>query len=348
MTSNFSCPLSREEAEVITLAHGSGGKESSRLMEKVFLPSFSNPHLDLQHDGAFLTLPSQRIVFTTDSYVVQPCFFPGGDIGKLAITGTVNDLAMCGARPLYISCGFILEEGFLQSDLKRVVQSMEQEARLQGVQIVTGDTKVIERRGAANLFLNTSGIGVSMVEYPIDPFHIRVDDAILLSGDIGRHGMAVMAQREGLSFTSPLVSDCASLFPLVHALVEEGIEIHCLRDATRGGLATVLIELAESAKMNFLIDEKTVPISPPVHSACEMLGLDPFFVANEGCCVACVPPHQAECALRIMRRFPEGKEASLIGRVVDASPMPHVALKTVLGSSRSLRKLMGDQLPRIC
>lgn len=225
---------------------------------------------------------------------------------------------------------------------------MEREARLQGVQIVAGDTKVIEKRGESNLFINTSGIGISMVDYPINPFHIQTNDAILLSGDIGRHGMAVMAEREGLSFSSPLISDCASLFPLVQALVEGGVELHCLRDATRGGLATVLIELAESAKKDCLIKEDDIPISLPVRSACEILGLDPLFVANEGCCVAYVPPHQAECALHIMRRFPEGREAARIGSVTGVSSSPHVALKNGLGSSRSLHKLVGDQLPRIC
>jgi len=344
----FSCPVPFGEKEVITLAHGSGGTETSRLIEQIFLPAFTNEYLDMMHDGALLNLPSNHIVITTDSYVVQPIFFPGGDIGKLAITGTVNDLAMCGAKPYCLSCGFIIEEGFLQSDLKRIVASMQKEARAQSTQIVAGDTKVIERQTGTNLFLNTSGIGIKMVDYPINPRQIQPGDAILVSGDIGRHGMAVMAAREGLSFSSPLISDCASLVDIVQALVQESIPLHCLRDATRGGLATVLLELAEAAKMELAVSEESIPICQSVQSACEMLGFDPLYVANEGCFVAFVPVHHAEHALQIIRKFPEGAHASMIGHVIAQSAAPGVKMKNSFGSSRYLYKLVGNQLPRIC
>ena len=216
---NVSCPIPIQDTEVVTLAHGSGGKHTSQLIQEIFLPAFSNDHLDMLHDGALLNIPSNQIVFTTDSYVVQPIFFPGGDIGKLAVTGTLNDLAMCGAKPLYLSCSFIIEEGFLQSDLKRIVESMRIEANANSVQIVTGDTKVIERQNGTNIFINTSGIGVSMADDPIHPYQIQTGDAIIISGDIGRHGMAIMAHREGLQFSSPLISDCASLFPARQSII---------------------------------------------------------------------------------------------------------------------------------
>lgn len=347
MTHTFSCPVTIDDREVITLAHGSGGKDTGKLIEQMFLPSFDNAHLNMLHDGTLLNIPSHKIVFTTDSYVIQPIFFPGGDIGKLAVTGTVNDLAMCGAKPLYLSCGFIIEEGFLQADLKRIVESMAQEARAQSVQIVTGDTKVIERHGGNNIFINTSGIGVSMVENPINPLQIQSGDAILVSGDIGRHGMAVMAQREGFSFTSQLMSDCASLVPIVHAMIQEGIEIHCLRDATRGGVATSLIELSEKSEREFVLEEDRIPISQGVMSACELLGFDPLYVANEGRFVAFVPHSQAGAALKIMERFPEGQHAMNIGQVT-TSKFSGVKMRNSFGIERPMYKLSGLQLPRIC
>jgi hydrogenase expression/formation protein HypE len=341
---NFSCPLPLQETEVITLAHGGGGKYTSRLIQEVFLPAFNNEALNLLHDGAFLHLPQNQIVFTTDSFVVQPLFFPGGDIGKLAVTGTVNDLAMCGAKPLYLSCGFIIEEGFLQSDLKRIVESMKKEAEANGVQIVAGDTKVIERQTGSNLFINTSGIGVQMAN--INPRQIAVGDTILLSGDIGRHGMAVMAMREGFQFSTPLISDCASLVPLVKALLEANIPVHALRDLTRGGLATALVEMAEVAEKDFLIEEEAIPVSDPVNSACEILGIDPLYVANEGRLIAFVPKERALEAEKIMQRFE--KEATKIGEVAEASANPAPLLQNAFGAERCLYRLIGDQLPRIC
>lgn len=345
---NISCPTMIDDKQVITLAHGSGGKQTSQLIEKIFLPAFSNDKLDMLHDGAVLNMPSNQIVFTTDSYVVQPVFFPGGDIGKLAVIGTLNDLAMCGAKPYYLSCGFIIEEGFLQSDLKRIVESMRIEAEANSVQIVTGDTKVIERQTGTNIFINTSGIGISMVKEPIHPHRIQKKDSIVLSGDIGRHGMAIMAKREGLEFSSPLISDCASLFPMVEALIREGIEVHCLRDLTRGGLATALVELAETSKMDFFCTEEAVNVSEAVDSACEILGFDPLYVANEGRFIAFVPKHQEDDALRILKGFHEGKKASIIGEVVDRSVLPRAILKNSFGTQRYLYRLIGDQLPRIC
>lgn len=334
--------------QVITLAHGSGGKQTSQLIEKIFLPAFSNDQLDMLHDGAVLYIPANQIVFTTDSYVVQPVFFPGGDIGKLAVTGTLNDLAMCGARPYYLSCGFIIEEGFLQSDLERIVDSMQKEARANSVQIVTGDTKVIERQSGTNIFINTSGIGISMAKDPIHPKRIQKGDSIILSGDIGRHGMAIMAKREGLEFTSPLMSDCCSLVPMVEALLSEGIEVHCLRDLTRGGLATALVELAETSQMELRIIEEAIGVSEAVNSACEILGFDPLYVANEGRFVAFVPKHQEIDAFQILRRFSEGREACVIGEVINRSASPSAILQNSFGTQRYLYRLVGDQLPRIC
>lgn len=345
---HFSCPTPVDDQQVIRLAHGSGGKQTSQLIQSVFLSTFANDQLQLLHDGAVLKIPSDQIVFTTDSYVIQPVFFPGGDIGKLAVTGTINDLAMCGARPCYLSCGFIIEEGFLLNDLQRIVESMKAEADAHSVQIVTGDTKVIERQSGRNLFINTAGIGISMVDYPINPLQIQADDQIILSGDIGRHGIAVMAHRESLTFSTPLFSDCASLVGMVKALVQSGIKIHCLRDLTRGGLATALVELSESSNMDFLINEEAIATCGVVNSACEILGLDPLHIANEGRFIAFVNSNQASEALKILRSFPEGEQANLIGKVIGGSAFPHAILTNDYGADRYLYRLAGDQLPRIC
>lgn len=345
---NLLCPSAKDDKHVIALAHGSGGKQTSQLLEKIFLPAFSNDKLNMLHDGAMLEVPSNQIVFTTDSYVVQPVFFPGGDIGKLAVAGTLNDLAMCGARPYYLSCGFIIEEGFLQSDLRLIVESMKKEAEANSVQIVTGDTKVIERQTGKNIFINTSGIGISMTKNPIYPRNIQKGDRIIISGDIGRHGMAIMAKRESLEFSSPLMSDCCSLFPIVEALVQENIEIHCLRDLTRGGLATALVELAEASNMEFLVIDDAIVVSEAVNSACEILGIDPLYVANEGRFIAFVPQNQVKEALKAIKKFSEGKDASIIGEVIAQSDSPCAILRNTFGTQRYLYRLVGDQLPRIC
>lgn len=344
----YACPMPIEDKQVITLAHGSGGKQTSQLIQHIFLPAFINEKLAPLHDGAFLDLPKNQIVFTTDSYVVQPIFFPGGDIGKLAVCGTLNDLAMCGAKPYALSCGFIIEEGFLQSDLKKIVESMKIEAAKSGVQIVTGDTKVIERQTGNNLFINTSGIGIRMKDTPISPDQIQSGDAILLSGDIGRHGVAVMAAREQLEFATPLLSDCASLFPMVEALLNEGIDVHCMRDLTRGGLANALVELAEAAKMELHIVEEAISVSESVNAACEILGFDPMYVANEGRFVAFVPEPEAERALAILRQFQDGEQASIIGRAAGQASSPSALIRNAFNAERLLYRLVGDQLPRIC
>ena len=328
-----------EDKEVITLAHGSGGKQTARLIDEFFVPAF---HKEL-HDGALLNISGQNIVFTTDSYVVQPLFFPGGDIGTLAVNGTINDLAMCGAKPLYLSCGFIIEEGFLKSDLQRIVQSMQQAAETCGVSIVTGDTKVVERTGANNIFINTSGIGILMSEKAIHPARIESGDCIVLSGDIGRHGMAIMAAREG--FSVDLKSDCAPLFDPVQVLIQAEIDVHCLRDPTRGGLATTLVELAEQAKLSFHIEEEKIEVSSPVKSVCEVLGFDPLYVANEGRFVAFVPESQAAKTLKSLSEFYE--KPAIIGHVHNRSG-DRVIINNALGTSRYLHRLVGDQLPRIC
>lgn len=345
---HYSCPIPIDDKQVITLAHGGGGKYTSQLIQNIFLPAFSNDKLNRLHDGSLLDIPENQIVFTTDSYVVQPVFFPGGDIGKLAVTGTLNDLAMCGACPRYLSCSFIIEEGFLQSDLIRIVESMKIEAKANSVQIVTGDTKVIERQTGNNIFINTSGIGISMVDDPIHPLQIQPGDSIIISGDIGRHGMAIMAKREGFVFSSPLMSDCASLVPIVQALINAGIVLHCLRDLTRGGLATALVELAETAKKDFVVNEEAIAVSEPVESACEILGIDPLYVANEGRLIAFVPQKMALEALKIMQQFSEEQKASIIGEVIGDSTAPSAILKNSFGTERYLYQLVGDQLPRIC
>lgn len=345
---HFSCPVPIDDEQVITMAHGSGGKQTSQLISQIFLPAFINENLSSLHDGARLELSKRQIVFTTDSYVVQPVFFPGGDIGKLSVCGTMNDLAMCGAKPYFLSCGFIIEEGFLQSDLKRIVESMKFQAQANSVQVVAGDTKVIERQTGNNIFINTSGIGMPLVDYSIHPHEIQCGDRIIISGDIGRHGMAIMAKREGLQFSTPLMSDCTSLVFMVEALLKEGISVHCMRDLTRGGLATALVELAESSKKEFSILEEVVPVSEVVNSVCEILGFDPMYVANEGRFVAFVPEVQAEGALAVLRRFNEGADANIIGHVVANSASARAIIKNAFNAERLLYRLVGDQLPRIC
>jgi hydrogenase expression/formation protein HypE len=344
----MTCPLSEKNSELITLEHGSGGKKTSELLEKIFLPAFNNSFLNMLHDGAALILPHNRIAFTTDSYVVQPLFFPGGDIGKLAITGTLNDLAMCGAKPLYLSCSFIMEEGFSQNDLRRIVASMKHQTEAHCVPIVTGDTKVIERQNGQNLLITTSGIGIQMASVAIHPLQIVAGDLILLSNDIGRHSVAVMAEREKLSFAQPLLSDCASVAPIIEKLLAEKIEIHCLRDPTRGGLATALVEIGAKAKLEFLISEETIPIDPFVANVCDILGLDALYLANEGCFIAFVPEIYGAKAIDIIRQFPVGKQATVIGQVIGSSQSGRVKIKNRYGSERYLHALSGAQLPRIC
>jgi hydrogenase expression/formation protein HypE len=344
---SLECPLPLREYPQVLLAHGGGGKLMHQLIEKFFIGSFKNEQLEARHDGALLQLDGLRLAFTTDSYVVSPLFFPGGDIGKLAIYGTVNDLAMCGARPLCLSVGFILEEGLPMERLWRVVQSISEAAELAGVEIITGDTKVVDKGKGDGLFINTSGIGVLEHDLSIGPQEVCPGDVLLLSGDIGRHGIAIMAVREGLEFEAELESDCAPLAEPVLKMIEAGLKIHCLRDLTRGGLASALVEIARTAKVHIELDESMIPVCPEVRSACEILGLDPLYVANEGRFVAFIAEDDAERAIEFLRSHPLCEGAQMIGQVSDDA-QGLVTLRTEIGSTRVVELLSGEQLPRIC
>jgi hydrogenase expression/formation protein HypE len=341
------CPVPHASPSMITLGHGGGGRLMQSLIESLFLPAFANEFLAARHDSAVLEPGGRRLAFTTDSYVVRPLFFPGGNIGTLAVNGTVNDLAMAGARPLFLSAGFIIEEGFARSDLSTIVASMRDAALRAGVQIVTGDTKVVDRGKGDGLYINTAGIGILETTLRISPAGVRPGDAIVLSGDIGRHGIAIMAVREGLAFESTIESDCAPLHEPVAALLREGVEIHCLRDLTRGGLASALNEIAQAGHLRFDITEDHIPIDGRVRGACEILGLDPLYVANEGRFVAFVPEAQAERALTVLRSRALCAGAKVIGRV-DTTDTPMVVMQTSIGGNRVVDMLSGDQLPRIC
>jgi hydrogenase expression/formation protein HypE len=333
-------------SDKILLAHGSGGKLAHELVEKSFLQAFANPLLAKLDDSAIFDF-SGRLAFTTDSYVVNPIFFPGGDIGKLAVYGTVNDLAMAGAVPLYLSLSFIIEEGLAQEDLIRIVNSVQKAAEEAKVQIVTGDTKVVHRGSADKLFINTAGLGVVPQGVDISGENAKPGDKVILSGAIGDHGIAVLSQREGLSFSTELESDCAPLNKLVAEMLRASPQIHCLRDPTRGGLATILNELAKQSKVGIKIEEERIPVREEVSAACEMLGFDPLYVANEGKLVAIVAPEDAEAILAAMRHNAYGKDAALIGEVRQEHP-GRVVMKTKIGSSRIIDMLVGDLLPRIC
>lgn len=343
----MTCPIPITHDTHVTLAHGGGGRRMQQLIERLFLPAFANPISEARHDGAVFSFGDVKLAFTTDSYVVQPLVFPGGDIGTLAINGTVNDLAMCGARPVYLSAGFILEEGLPMQTLERIVHSMQQAAAAAGVQLVTGDTKVVDKGKGDGLFINTAGIGIIEHELHIAPASVEPGDAIILSGDIGRHGMAIMATREGLEFDSTIESDCAAVSGLVQALLDAGITVHCLRDLTRGGLASALIEIAEVAHLQFDLDERAIPVREDVRGACEILGLDPMYVANEGRFVCFVPAAETEDALTVIRSHALGAEACWIGEV-SANPASLVTLLSHIGVSRIVDMLSGEQLPRIC
>jgi hydrogenase expression/formation protein HypE len=344
---NLSCPPTARDESRILLAHGGGGRLMHELLEKSIFPVFDNPFLARAHDSAQLEIQKVRFAFTTDSYVVHPIFFPGGDIGSLAVYGTVNDLAMSGAVPLYLSVGLILEEGFLVDDLRAITASMKSAADRTGVTIVTGDTKVVERGKADGLFINTSGIGVIRHPCRIGPENIQEGDVVLLNGDIGRHGMAVMAFREGISFESKLESDLAPLNGPVEKLLASQIEIHCLRDLTRGGLATGLNELARASGCGIRVEEGRITVREEVRGSCEILGLDPYYAANEGKFLAVVPERDAVRALEILRAEPGGNEAAIIGAVGKRTSAA-VTLQSKLGTSRVLDMLSGEQLPRIC
>ncbi|MFB3777859.1 MAG: hydrogenase expression/formation protein HypE [Bryobacteraceae bacterium] len=343
----LSCPAPLVAWDQVLLAHGGGGKLSQQLIEKVFLPQLFSPELALRHDGAVVRVGDSRLAFTTDSYVVRPLTFPGGNIGDLAVCGTVNDLAMCGARPLYLSAAFILEEGLPMETLNAVVASMGEAARRSGVALVTGDTKVVDKGKGDGLFVTTAGIGVVETPLEITPASVQPGDAIIVSGDLGRHGIAVLSVREGLEFDSPILSDTAPLWEPVEALLKAGIEVHCLRDLTRGGLASALNEIAAARGVGMRIEEAAVPVGEAVRGACEILGLDPFYVANEGRFAAFVPEAQADRVIEILEAFPVSARAARIGQVVEDTSGP-VILRSRIGGTRVLDMLSGEQLPRIC
>lgn len=344
---NASCPIPITQYPHVLMAHGGGGKLMHQLLENMFGQAFSNPLLDARHDSAQFSIPAGRLAMTTDSYVVRPIFFPGGDIGSMAVHGTVNDLAMSGARPLYLSCGFIIEEGLPMETLWRVVCAMRDAANACGVQIITGDTKVVDKGKGDGLFINTTGIGVLDHSLNIAPQNVQPGDAVIVSGDLGRHGMAIMAVREGLEFESSIESDSAPVHAPVLELLKAGVELHCLRDLTRGGLASALNEIATAAGVKIAVEQKAVPVREEVAAACEMLGLDPLHVANEGRFVAFVPAAAADRALEILRHQVVSANAAVIGRVTEKTA-PLVTLKSVLGVSRILDMPSGEQLPRIC
>jgi hydrogenase expression/formation protein HypE len=341
------CPLPITHQDQIVLGHGSGGKLSAQLIESVFLPAFSNPLLDKLDDQAMLQVNGSRLAFTTDAFVVTPLFFPGGDIGRLAVNGTVNDLAMSGARPLYLAAAFILEEGLSTEDLRRIVHSMSEAAKEAGVQLVAGDTKVVNRGKGDKIFISTTGIGLMEKPVTISADRARPGDKIILSGYIGDHGMAILSQRENLEFEGVIESDCAALHDVVADMLDVSLDVHCLRDPTRGGVATVLNEIATRSRVGMLLRETEIPVRETVRGACEILGLDPLYVANEGKLVAIVAAQAAESVLERMRLNPLASDARIIGEVVVAHP-GMVLMQTEIGGTRVLDTLFGEQLPRIC
>ena len=356
---NLNCPVPLSDHATVQMAHGGGGRVMRNLIESLFLPAFRaielpsplsplpSPLSSPPHDAAVLPTVGRRLAFTTDSFVVNPLFFPGGDIGTLAVCGTVNDLAMAGARPAYLSAGFILEEGLPMETLRRVVASMAETARSVGVRIVTGDTKVVDRGKADGIFINTAGVGWVPDGVEISPARVQPGDAILLSGDLGRHGMAIMSVREGLRFEGALESDCAPLNALVDAMLAANADVHCLRDLTRGGLAATLNEIALDARVGVEIEESAIPVAEPVAAACELLGLDPLYVANEGRLAAFVPASAAEQVLEAMRRHPAAVGPCRIG-IITAAHAGRVELRGRFGGRRMVDLLSGEQMPRIC
>jgi hydrogenase expression/formation protein HypE len=341
------CPLPFAAHAEVLLGHGSGGRLTADLVEKLFLPAFRNPYLEKLDDQAVLAVNGTRLAFTTDSFVVTPIFFPGGDIGRLAVNGTVNDLAMSGARPLYLSAAFILEEGLSLADLARVVRSMEEACAATGVTLVTGDTKVVDRGSGDQVFVNTSGIGIVERAAVLSADQALAGDRVILSGTIADHGMAIMAARGGLELETEILSDTAPLHGLVDAMLGGAPAIRCLRDPTRGGVATTLNEIARRSRVGIEIHERAIPVREDVKGACELLGLDPLYVANEGKLVAIVAPGDAEAVLARMRGHPDGREARIIGEVVAEHPRM-VVMRTGIGGTRIVDLLAGEQLPRIC
>lgn len=342
-----SCPMPISDHKEIVLAHGSGGKLTQQLIQKMVLPQFRNELLEPLHDGAIFSINGAKLAFSTDSFVVKPIFFPGGDIGDLAVNGTVNDLAMCGARPLYLSAAFILEEGLPLEELWRVIQSMQRAAQAAGVALVTGDTKVVDRGKGDKIFINTSGVGAVDSDVCIHPCRAQIGDKIIINGPIAVHGIAIMSVREGLEFETEIASDTAPLNDLVQKILSVSRDIHVFRDPTRGGITSALSEIAGQANVGIRLHEASIPISEEVKGACEILGLDPLYVANEGKLLAFVPPDKSEAVLAAIRLHPLGQEAAIIGEVVAGHP-GYVMMKTRVGGTRVVDMLSGEQLPRIC
>lgn len=343
----LTCPVPLGDTDRILLGHGSGGKMTAELIARCFLPAFRNEHLEKLDDHALIAVDGVRMAFSTDAYVVTPLFFPGGDIGTLAVHGTINDLATAGARPLYLSAAFILEEGFALDHLNRIVASMRVAAEAAGVMLVAGDTKVVDRGKADGCFITTTGLGAVEHGRTLSADRARSGDLVILSGPIAEHGIAVMATRADLELETPVASDTAPLHRLALDVVGSGADVRCLRDPTRGGVATALNEIAQRSKVGIVLDEAAIPVREPVRGVCELLGLDPLYVANEGKLLAIVAPEDAAGVIAAMGRHPEGRGARVIGEIVqDAASL--VVLKTTVGGRRIVDMLQGDQLPRIC
>jgi hydrogenase expression/formation protein HypE len=344
---SLSCPSPLPVRDTILLGHGSGGKLSAELLRDIFLPTFRSAELSRLNDQAIVRINGSRIAVTTDSFVVKPLFFPGGDIGSLAVHGTVNDLAMGGAQPLFLTAAFIIEEGLAMDVLRRVVNSLQKAASEAGVQVITGDTKVVERGKGDGLFINTTGIGLAAEGIELSADRARPGDAVLLSGSIGEHGIAILAQREGLEFESTIESDSAALHTLTAEMLKVSFDIHCMRDPTRGGLSSALNEIAAQSNVGIELEEGAIPVREEVKGACEMLGLDPLYVANEGKLIAIVEPSVADETLAAMRKHPLGPRSQIIGKVTGKNA-GLVTMRTPLGTTRIVDMLAGDQLPRIC
>ncbi|HVO41277.1 MAG TPA: hydrogenase expression/formation protein HypE [Aggregatilineales bacterium] len=343
----WTCPLPLRDHPNVILGHGGGGKLSAELVEHLFVPAFANSTLATLGDASVVTIGGQRLAFTTDSFVVKPLFFPGGSIGDLAVNGTVNDLAMMGAKPMYLSAGFIIEEGLPMATLGGIVDRLAAAAQRAGVSVITGDTKVVDKGHGDGLFINTSGLGLIPDGVAIGPQNARPGDHVIVSGNIGEHGMAIMSVREGLEFESVITSDCAPLNDLVEAMLNVTRDIHAMRDPTRGGLASSLNEIARTSQVGISIDERKLPVTPEVASACELLGMDPVYVANEGKLVAIVPPMVSEALVERMREHPLGRNAVIIGEVIAQHPGILIA-RTGIGGTRIIDMQIGEQLPRIC
>ncbi|HEY5649304.1 MAG TPA: hydrogenase expression/formation protein HypE [Nitrospiria bacterium] len=347
ISGGLSCPLPLSEYPQVLLAHGGGGKLSNQMIQRLIVPEFQNDYLEPLHDGAVVSLNGVRVAFSTDSFVVNPIFFPGGDIGELAVNGTVNDISMCGAKPLFLSAAFIVEEGFPMADLQRIVASMHRAADSAEIQLITGDTKVVDRGKADKIFINTSGMGLVYPDVDIRPGNIRAGDRVILNGSLAVHGIAIMSVREGLEFETEIKSDTAALHGLVGEMLSADPGIHVMRDLTRGGLASGLNEIAEKAGLGIHLRETDIPVGEDVRGACEILGLDPLYVANEGKFIAIVSPEVSDVILPVMRKHPLGKNARVIGEVVSDHPGT-VLMKSRIGGNRVVDMLSGEQLPRIC